>query len=169
MKCLVELSHWKDVKVLQKEDSGCIPTGYEWMIRYQGIECVDFDKFQEEFDLKDLNGFGSVADKVEAKYSHVHICNKGFSNGIGKISFVREKIGKDIPCLLALINQQNGKFHAVPVVYIDDIKIKVIWKAVKENEQIINQIYEFSFEDIISWHNACKGGRDIAWLEKRNN
>ena len=48
---MVELSHWQDVVVPQRYKTGCIPTGYEWMIRYLGIKGIDLGTFQEDFDL----------------------------------------------------------------------------------------------------------------------
>lgn len=147
--------------------SGCIPTGFEWIIKYQDVKDVDFNNFQSEFDFgKNYNGFGFNAKKVKEKYASINISSQSFLNGIDKVNFIKDKIEKDIPCLLALRNPDNGKFHAVPVVYIDDTKIKVIWSTAKQNGKDVNQTHDFLISDIIKMHNDPHGGKDIAWLEK---
>ena len=43
---------WEKYAVHQrKPDTGCIPTGYEMLLRAAGIAGIDFQTFQEEFDL----------------------------------------------------------------------------------------------------------------------
>jgi hypothetical protein len=43
---------WQGCIVKQKRrETGCIPTGYEMILRAAGINHVTFDTFQDEFDL----------------------------------------------------------------------------------------------------------------------
>ena len=62
---VVELSHWDELRVLERHRvTGCIPTGFDSMIRYSGIEGVNLDVFQEDLDLfrsgRDLNRFVNI-------------------------------------------------------------------------------------------------------------
>jgi hypothetical protein len=74
---MTELSHWKNIVVPQRYETGCIPTSYEWMIRYLNIKNVNLDTFQEDFDLQRRgegdNSFVPIADKVVQKYSQVSV------------------------------------------------------------------------------------------------
>jgi hypothetical protein len=71
---------WRRFAIPQRRGmTGCIPTGYEMILRAAGAQGIDFDTFQDDFDLeKDLpltapriNDFGSVAEAVRKKYPSV--------------------------------------------------------------------------------------------------
>ena len=80
---------WKRFAVRQRHAaSGCIPTGYEILLRAAGVEGIDLDSFQDDFDL-DLapgmpprNNFESVADAVRAKYPSISFKRIGFKTGL---------------------------------------------------------------------------------------
>lgn len=169
---MAELSHWEDVVVPQRHDTGCVPTGYEWIIRYLGIESVNLETFQEDFDLGKSNNFVSVADEVKSRYSHVNIETCNFDQGIEKIRAIRRLIERDIPCLISLALadiQGTGVhtkiihmgWHIMPIVCIDDQKIKMIHHADEKG----NHTWEFPIQEAIWRHNNLKGGKDIAWIE----
>lgn len=47
--------NWQNFAVHQRRSrSGCIPTGYEMILRAAAADGVDFAKFQDDFDL-DIN------------------------------------------------------------------------------------------------------------------
>lgn len=108
--------------------SGCIPTGYEILLRAAGVEGVDLDSFQDEFDLdQDLaagmqprNNFESVAQAVKAKYPHLSFRRIGFKTGADKLAFVEARIAQQQPVLvsLSLAGVQLGAlgWHIMPVV-----------------------------------------------------
>ena len=90
---------WQRYAVTQRRGmTGCIPTGYEIILRAAGAQGIDFDSFQDDFDLeKDLppdaprvNHFGSVANAVKAKYPSVVFSHRSFAKGEGlqKLAFV---------------------------------------------------------------------------------
>lgn len=160
---MVELSHWREVVVFQRNPTGCIPTGFEWLIRYAKISDVDLGSFQEDFDLQrsgiGMNDFGSVTAKIKEMYPRLNIVTRTFANGKEKLQFVESLIGKDTPCLLSIANTpMGGTWHIVPVVIMDNEKLRVLWNG--------NQIQEFTLEDIAIRHNTWIGGKDIAWVEK---
>lgn len=158
---MTELSHWQDIVVSQRYESGCVPTGYEWMIRYLGISGVNLNSFQEDFDLqlrgKGSNSFVPIAEKIKKMYPKVDIKITDFSSGEEKVSFIRGLIKEDIPCVMSIANSPTGGWHIVPVVSIDDTKIKVIWTG--------NETREFTIAEIVYRHDNWKGGKDVAWIQ----
>jgi hypothetical protein len=162
---MAELSHWQGIVVPQRQETGCIPTGYEWMIRYLGGKGVNLETFQEDFDLQYRhegdNSFVPIAQKVKERYPQVGIKIGGFPNGKEKAEFIKKLIEEDVPCVMS-IAKPTGGWHIVPVVSIDDTKIKVIWIA----NAFGNQVCEYSITDVIFRHNNWSGGKDIAWIEK---
>ncbi len=162
---MVELSQWQGIIVPQRHETGCIPTGYEWMIKYLGIKGVNLKTFQEDFDLKFRcegdNSFVPVAARVKGRYPHVDIKIKDFSNGEEKVAFMKQLIKDDIPCVMS-IAKPSGDWHIVPVVSIDDTKVKVIWVA----NTFGNQVCEYPIAEIVFRHNNWCGGKDIAWITK---
>ena len=73
---MVELSHWKYVVAPQRRLSASISTGFEWIIRYFGLETVELDSFQDDFDFGSLNSFSSVAKALKEQYPNltVRVC-----------------------------------------------------------------------------------------------
>jgi len=91
-----ELSHWRDVIVPQRYETGCVPTGYEWLIRYLGIERVELDTFQEDFDLQrvhqGMNSFASIADRIRSRYPFIDIHIVSFDQGLEKVRTMKNLI-----------------------------------------------------------------------------
>ena len=82
---------WPKFVVKQKRPaSGCIPTGYEMILRAAGVKNVNFTTFQDDFDLdqnakpgdQGKNNFDSVAKAVQAKYPHVHLKKRDFPTAL---------------------------------------------------------------------------------------
>jgi hypothetical protein len=169
-----ELTHWQEIVVPQRNKrTGCVPTGFEWITKYMDIKEVNFSTFQEEFDRaacgRGDNSFEKIAEEIEQKYPHIHYQIKGdFEDGNSKIACIKKLTQQDIPCLLSYPSYVSLcpcriEFHIVPVVSIDDLKLKVVCDA----ENNCNQTSEFLTSNVICWHNAFKGGHDIAWLPKK--
>jgi hypothetical protein len=157
-----ELPNWEKIVVPQRHRTGCVPTGYEWIFRYLDIKDINYGTFQEDFDLQlvqeGMNNFQDVAKKVRARYPQVNINIKGFDTGEEKIEFVTQLISRAVPCLMSItLLPTGGDWHIVPVVSIDETKIKVIWTA--------NQVTELAKTDVINRHNNWPSGKDISWIE----
>jgi hypothetical protein len=97
--------NWQQHVVKQKRSAtGCIPTGYEVILRAAGCNHVDFNSFQDEFDLdKELkpgddphNDFESVARAINAKYPDICFKHRGFlrDEGEKKLAAVEKLIGE---------------------------------------------------------------------------
>lgn len=160
---MVELSHWKGIVVPQRHETGCIPTGFEWMIRYLGMKGINLEAFQEDFDLQRRNegdnSFVPIASKIKQKYPQVNIKIRDFPSGNEKIAFLRRLVESNTPCIMS-IAKPNGGWHIVPVVSVDDRKINVIWVANANG----NQISEYPISEITFRHDNWAGGKDIAWF-----
>lgn len=167
---MVELSHWQNIVVPQKHMlSGCIPTGYEWLIRYLNIQGVRLDIFQEVFDLErwgqiscnpNLRGsFTSVSEFINQIYPQIQIRILAFKTGIEKVNTIRYLISHDIPCIVS-IAKTDGGWHIAPAISIDDSVIKVIW----DTNQGTNVIVDYPIDYVIQLHDRIAGGNDISWI-----
>jgi hypothetical protein len=176
-KNMTELSHWNDVIVPQRYQTGCIPTGYEWLTRYLGIEGVELDTFQEDFDLQrahqGMNSFVPIADKIRSRYPFINIHTECFDHGLEKVEAMKNLIERDVPCLISLalrgFRTSEGHviergWHIMPVVRIDDRRITMIHKGTENR----NARLELLIATIVSRHNDLEGGKDISWIENKN-
>ena len=169
---MVELKNWETSLVIQKDPRlGCIPWGYEWLLRVSGVKGINFETFQDEFNLQargeDENNFSTVANAIKKKYPHVQFIRKTFEPGHGyeKVQFIERLIERDISCLISLLvnYQYPKKYHIMPVVFINEDKLKLIWR-VEENKQ--PKICDIEREKVILRHDNFPGGDDIAWYEE---
>lgn len=162
-----ELPNWNLHVVVQRDpDLGCIPTGLEWMLRVVRFSGIDFDRFQDEFNLQAKgiaeNNFESIANAVQIKYPNVKIEHKDFGDGKEKVEFITKLVQKGEPCLLSLALQPNGSWHIMPIIYIDNNLVRTIWSAKPDGTLTI---CEYGLDDIINRHDNWAGGKDIAWLD----
>ena len=118
---MVELVYWDNIVVPQRHSTGCVPTGYEWLIRYLGIRGVNLETFQEEFDLGQNSSFGSVAAKIRSKYPVINIQIEYFTKGIDKVQDIKSLIEEHTPCLISLALGGKNGWHIMSVVRIDDL------------------------------------------------
>jgi len=158
---MVELENWKTIIVPQRRESGCIPTGYEWLIRYLNIQRVDFRNFQEEFDFGQSNSFDYVAARIKSKYPAVSIQIMHFSQGVKKIDYIRSLIEAQTPCLISLALGRGQGWHIMPVVSIDNDKIEMIHDADGNG----NHTWAFPVTEVIWKHDNLQGGDDISWID----
>src|SRR6266536_23387 len=105
--------NWQEYVVAQRRpNSGCIPTGYEMLLRAANVKGIDFSTVQEDFDFdKNLqnndfpkNNFELVANAINERYSHVHFRVDVFSKGAGldKLHFVENSINHQQLVLISL-------------------------------------------------------------------
>jgi len=158
---MTELKNWKNLTVFQRDtELGCIPAGFEWLIRYNGITGGFLDTFQEELNLQrkglGVNTFETVSNAIMHKYPFIKIVNKSFEKGEEKIDFIEGLINKNIPCLMSLALTPQGGWHIMSVTGVD-----------KDNLILKNGDSELRFTkpDVIYRHNNWPGGKDIAWIE----
>jgi hypothetical protein len=165
-----ELVGWEQIQVRQKDPKfGCIPAGYEWMIRFAGIKEVNLDTFQDDFNLQlsrvANNNFKTIADAIKKKYPLIDIKHKNFQNGSEKVKCIDELMKKQIPCLISLplpISPSKISAHIMPVVKIDAEKLTCY---------NYNKPREYSRVEVIEYHKKYYrlGINDIAWLNYKGN
>lgn len=160
------LSDYKNICVTQKNpQTGCIPTGIEWMLRYKGIQGVDFSCFQERFDLQGRqlanNNFDTVRNAITQIYSFLKLDKKEFQTGKEKLTFIEDLISKGTPCLISITLTPFGGWHIVPVVKIDEEIVKVLWLHVPD---ITKQTVSFLRAHLEFIHDNWLGGQDILYL-----
>jgi hypothetical protein len=160
---MTELSDWKNIVVVQQDPQfGCIPCGFEWMIRYKGIEGLK-NTFQKDVSLGRNNSFDSVAIEVKKQYPQIIVKHQDFHDGERTVGFIRNHIEKNLPCLIVYPKMNvSGKLegHAVPVVFVNGETIKVISSTCESG----NQTQEFPIASFLYWYTKC-GCSDVAWLD----
>lgn len=156
---MVLLNNHEKIVVKQREELGCIPSGYEWMIRFAKIEDVDLNNFQEEFNLQERglakNSFMPIGDAIQKKYPQIKIEVKDFINGQEKIEFIKNLIMKQNPCLISMPTANLAGYHIQPITGFDNGK--GIFYA-------YNPISGIAYEEVLKSHNCYLGGHDISWI-----
>jgi hypothetical protein len=158
---MAQLSNWSKTVVLQRHESGCIPTGYEWLIRYLKIQGVNLETFQEDFDLGKDNSFDSVSAKIRSVYPLINIKVESFTKGVDKVSRIKSLLEEQKPCLISLALGNGQGWHIMPVVRIDDTTIQLIHHANADG----HCTWIFLIAQIVWRHDNLQGGHDISWIE----
>jgi hypothetical protein len=166
---------WKRYAVRQRRAlSGCVPTGYEILLRAAGVEGIDLDSFQDDFDLdQDLvmgmqprNNFESVADAVRAKYPRLNFRRLGFKTGSEKLAFVEARIAQQQPVLVSLslagVQAGGGGWHIMPVVDASDDDLTLLNRILPDGRREVLRVPKSEFVRI---HDTYPGGDDVAYLE----
>ncbi len=167
---------WKKYVVPQRRpESGCIPTGYEILLRAVGVEGIDYAAFQDDFDLdKDRsdnelprNNFQSVSELIQRKYPHVQFTIKNFPDDAGneKVAFIEHSLNNKRLVLIALNMAVFGyrSWHIMPVVDMDEATFLLV-NVVKPNGTI--EVLKIAKDIIAHAHNELSGGKDIAYLSE---
>lgn len=154
---------WEKYAVPQRRvDTGCIPTGYEILLRAAGVEGIDFTKFQEEFDLgMARNNFQNVADAVSKKYPNVKFRTRIFKTGEEKLRFVEDRLAKGQPILISLALSPNGGWHTMPVVDQTDEELFLLYIVAPDGRRDLRAIHKSEFT---RRHDEWPGGNDVAFL-----
>jgi hypothetical protein len=164
---------WQKFCVVQRRpDSGCIPAGYEMILRAAGATGIDFATFQDDFDLdknrlpwqEGQNNFDSVADAVSRRYPEVRFQSRSFLVGDEKLRFVEEQIAHQRPVLVSIalnwIGQQG--WHICPVVDATTAELALMWSVGPSGFPEVRPINKAEFVRV---HDTFPGGREVAFLE----
>jgi hypothetical protein len=157
---MTELLDWTKTLVTQRHESGCVPAGYEWLIRYLKIQGVNLGTFQEDFDLGQNNGFDSVSAKIRSVYPAIKVRVESFAKGIDKVNRIRSLLDEQKPCLMSLALGNGLGWHIMPVVRIDET-IQLIHHADAGG----HFTWFFPVAEIVWRHDYLQGGHDISWIE----
>lgn len=157
---------WEQYAVIQQKPStGCIPTGFEMLLRAAHIEGIDFDVFQDEFDLENQgitkNDFKKISQAVHSKYPQINFEIREFTSGIEKLGFVEKMLDKKQPVLISLTLKPQGGWHIMPVVDADEFFLFLFF-GFQNGHKIVQKIEKTKFIQI---HDEWPGGKDIAFLK----
>ena len=170
---MVQIPNWENHIVPQKRrDSGCIPWGFELLLRIEGAPLIDFDGFQDRFDLDKREGqaprnnFRSVADAISQQYPHVSFAVKDFprDKGADKVAAVEHLVAKGKPVLVSMPLKPLGYpgWHIMPVVEISEGTF-LLFHSVSSIG--VPQLLPISRDKLIKVHGEYEGGHDIAHVE----
>lgn len=147
-------------------ETGCIPTGFEMLLRAAGVEGVDLTRFQEEYDLElrgvGENNFESVATAVREDYPHVCFTGKSFQTGAEKLQFIEERLSARQPVLISLALTPRGGWHIMPVVDANDKDLYVLWLMFPDGKHDVRVLPK---AELIRCHDDWLGGKDVAFLD----
>ena len=133
--------NWEIYVVHQRDEKdGCVPTGYEILLKAKEIE-FDDDKFQENVNCvlirNELNDFNNVANEIKKQYpdfENKHKISfewKPFSEGEKKLKTIKELFDEDILTLVSLPN-----FKHSPLYYPNEEGIEILKPVVKDSQII---------------------------------
>ncbi len=163
--------NWREYAVVQKRTkTGCIPTCYEMLARSSGISGIDFNSFQDDFDLdqdenreSNKNDFYSVADAVLKKYPSLRFECKEFITGKEKTDFLEKRIQEKKPTLLSLNMVAVGYtgYHIMPILEYENDEYTLLNALLQNNEVHTHTVSRQKIEET---HDKFPGGREVAFL-----
>ena len=159
---------WREHAIPQKNPStGCIPWGYEILLRAACVNGIDFGTFQDEFDFKERNNFGVVAKAVHDRYPTVHFEHKDFEHGKDKLEFVERRLSRGQPSLVSIalegLNANRRGWHIMPVVDASRDELVLLVSLGEDGKANLLRLPKLRFVQI---HNDFAGGTDVAFLNK---
>jgi len=165
-----EYPNWQQLVVPQKNPAGCIPWCYEMMLRAITAEGIQFESFQDEFDLNNIQkapvaNFMNVAQAVESKYSGVKFRVREFaeSDGPQKLAFIEKcfHAGRLVALSLALHRLMNyPNWHTMVVIGLDANDIMLL-HSVRAAGPLRWTLSRTMVEEV---HRVDPGGKDVACL-----
>ena len=158
---MTKLDKADSIQVVQRhKTTGDLPAAMEWMARFMEVADVDFDSFQEEFDLErrgmGANGLQTVPVFISRKYPQIRTSPEGFSDAAAKLERIEEMLANQEPCLLPILTELGTLF--APVVEVTDDAIHVLRLAEEDGEQRVQAIAR---DELQSMHEASLAGRDL--------
>jgi len=167
--------NWQTYAVPQRRPgSGCIPTGYEILLRAAKITDIDYDTFQDDFDLdKDRgpddppqNNFVSVANAIKLRYPTVQFQRVVFppGHGVDKLRFIEEHIAVQQPVLISLSLLPFGQrgWHIMPVVDSTQNEFTLLEHMDADGRKFLMNL---SKSQLVRIHDDYEGGDDVAYLD----
>ena len=148
--------------------SGCIPSGYEMLLRAGNVAGIGFESFQEDFDLGiERNDFGSVAHAIMEGYPDVHLAHKPFDRGDGKrkLEFIEEFSNRGQPVLMSLYLMPffgANACHIMLVVNSDEQNITLLHRLDENN---VAHFLTLPKSELVRIHDQYDYGNDVAFLE----
>jgi hypothetical protein len=166
---------WQQFAVHQRRTAtGCIATGYEMLLRAAKVGGINYDSFQDDFDLdinlgrgqtQPKNNFVSVAQAVKQKYPLIQFEQQSFTTGAEKNLFIDRCLAEQNPVLVSVTQVQGGQpvgWHVMPIV---DMKLGsyLLLRVVQANGKPVTQWIDKS--QLARIHDQYDGGKEVAFLK----
>src|SRR5262245_10377612 len=102
-----EIPNWRSHVVTQKRQGcGCVPAGFEYLLRIAGVTGIDYSTFQDNFDLaannSGQNSFTAVAAAIRRVYPQAQFDIRSFTTGEEKNAFLRECVRHGVPVIASV-------------------------------------------------------------------
>lgn len=164
---------WQSHFVRQnRPDSGCIPWGFEILLRIEGASDIDFGEFQNRFDLdkehnrQPRNNFRSVSDEIMLHYPHISISVMDFpiDHGQEKAERIEALVCQGKPVLVSIPLKPFGYpgWHVMPVIEFSNDDYLMLHSVSSLGRP---QVLTITKDDLINAHASYQGGHDIAYVE----
>lgn len=172
--------NWRQYAVHQRRpQTGCIPTGYEMLLRAAQMPGIDIDTFQDDFDLdrnlqpgqQPSNNFESVAAAVRQRYPHVCFIRRQFPQGSGweKVRFIEDGLRQQRPVLVSLSvvhNNHHQGWHIMPVVDATSDTFVLLHHVDPDGSPVTCDVAK----ECVAWlHDNLPGGDDVAFLADQDS
>jgi hypothetical protein len=172
-----ELAGWREFTVEQRRNlSGCIPTGFEMLVRAAGVTGVDLASFQDDFDLERdrrpgdpaINNFESVAEAVATKYPFLRFRRYAFPQGRGndKLAFVESCLSQNRPVLVSLSLEGARLGHGWHIMLAIGDKGDELLLLDSKRPDGKHNVLRVPKTELVRIHDEFPGGDDVAVLEK---
>ena len=143
------------------------------LLRASKVPSIDFEKFQEEFDLdllnhtRGMNNFKSVADLIHVRYSHVNLNQKVFQKDEGKLKlrFIEEFVFSGKPILVSINIQIFSGVHGWHIMLVVDAtenKLLLLKSVLVDGTM---ELFPILKTELVRIHKEYQGGDDIAYLQ----
>ena len=164
---------WPKYAVHQRRlQTGCIPTCYEMLLRAAGVRGIDYESFQDDFDLDRQGGvprnhFLSVSDAIKEKYPFVEFAYESFAKGDGdkKLARVLDFITRRQPVIVSLANAAFGGrgWHIMVVI---DVTVDHLILLEYVDRDGVARTRRVSKEQFAHIHDVFPGGDEISYLSR---
>lgn len=155
--------------------TGCIPTCLEVLLRFGNTQGIDFETFQEDFDLERRgvgdNNLGSVTSEVTATYPQARFQIEKFGQGRGqhKLNYLLDRLDAGLLTVASLVvmdRQVQGRrqvaCHMMPLIGRDGDRL--LFAEFFDSEGVLHPRH-FSEADVVQKHNGLAlTGDDVVHL-----
>lgn len=176
-KKVAELTKWSYFKLNQRYDYSCVPTGYEWLIQYNGLAeaLLGIRDFQKTFDLGNNNCFPNVKDAIVDNLSHKTKTIQEFISRVKiksfpttkegwqeRLDFVKKLLENDVACIMPV--PVGNDWHIMPVIKLEK---DFIW-MLRENHDGLKRIDILELRILRRYFLNEEGGEDLTWIEPQD-
>lgn len=171
-----ELSRWAYIELKQKYDYSCVPTGYEWLIHYNGLTdaLLGVRDFQKTFDLGHRNCFPNVKDAIVETLGYRARAIQEFINRVKVQSFpttkegwqqrldvIKDLLERDVACIMPV--PVGNSWHIMPVIRLEK---DYIW-MLRENADGLKRLDILDLNILRRNFVNEEGGEDLTWIEPK--